>query len=121
VLSDIVTAIVTHPVAEFTGVAVAAGVIGSAAYESLKNMCSYATSKFEEKLGEKARERAAGFRQLAADAEKLKSFFINNQKARIKDIEESTGLPREKIYPLMKLAGLNHYRRGEPCYWEMPQ
>lgn len=121
VLSEITVTIVTSPAVKFAAVSIAGGVIGNAAYDMLKAMSSYAASKFEEKLGEKARERAASFRQLAADADKLKSFFSKNHKARIGEIEQSTGLPREKIYPLMKLAGLNHYRRGNPCYWEMPQ
>ena len=119
VLYDIVTAVITSSAAKFVAVAVAGGVIGGEAYDLLKKMCSYTASKFEEKLGDKARGRAAGFRQLGADAEKLKSFFSRNNKARIEEIEQSTGVPREKIYPLMKLAGLKHYRRGNPCYWEM--
>jgi len=55
------------------------------------------------------------------DTEKLKNFFSEHHKARIGGIEQATGLPREKIYPLIKLAGLNHYRRGDPCWWEMPE
>jgi hypothetical protein len=121
VLSDIATAITTSSVTQFAAVAVAGGALGNAAYDLLKIMCSYAASQFEEKLGDKARERAKSFRQLSTDAEKLKSFFSKNQKARIEEIEQATGLPREKVYPLMKLAGLNHYRRYNPCYWELPQ
>jgi hypothetical protein len=120
VLSEIVNAVVTSPAVEFAAVSIAGGVIGNAAYDLLKALCSYAASKFEEKLGESGRTRAAGFRQLAADAEKVKSFFQQHTKAQIGEIEEVTGIPREKVYPLMKLAGLDHHRRGNPCFWETP-
>ena len=60
-------------------------------------------------------------RQIADDTEKLKMFFLQHDKARIGEIEQATGLPRREIYPLIKLAGLNHYRRGDPCWWEMPE
>jgi hypothetical protein len=121
VLYDIAIAIISAPAVEFATVAIVGGVIGNAAYDMLKTLCSYAASQFEEKLGEKAKERAQGFRQLASDAEQLKSFFSKNQKARIEQIEQSTGIPREKLCPLLKLAGFNHYRRGDPCYWEIPK
>lgn len=95
------------------------GVLGNAAYDLPKTMCIGVAERFENTLGAQARERATGFRQLAADAEKIKSFIGQKQRARIEDIERETGISRERIYPLMKLAGLKHYRRNDPCYWEM--
>lgn len=121
VLSEIVNAITASPAVKFAAISVAGGVIGSAAYDLLTTMCSYAATQFQKGLREKARQTIAGFKQLGTDAEKLKSFFSKNHRAKIEEIEQSTGLPRERIYPLMKLAGFNHYRRANPCYWEMPQ
>ncbi len=120
VLNEIITVVVTSSVAGFVAGAVGGGILGNAAYDLLKKMCSDVALLFEEKLGEKARERATSFKQLAADAEKIKKFFSQNQKARIEEIEQGTGIARERIYPLMKLAGLKHYRRDNPCYWEIP-
>lgn len=120
ILSEVVRSIIHSPATTFVAVAIAGGVIGNAAYDLLKKMCLKAAELFEERLGSKARERAMGFRQLASDAEKIKQFFSQTQKARIEEIEQETGINRERIYPLLKLAGLKHYRRGDPCYWEYP-
>jgi hypothetical protein len=120
-LTDIVGTIINSPVLEFSTLAIASGVIGNAAYDILKSLCTYTARQYSEKLGEKAHERADGFQQIANDAEKLKLFFIKQPKARILEIEESTGLTREKIYPLMKIAGFTHHKRGDTtCYWEVP-
>jgi hypothetical protein len=119
ILSEIITTIIHSPVTGFVVAAVTGGVLGNAAYDLIKKMCLETAELFEQRLGAKARERAIGFRQLATDAEKIKNFFSQKQKARIEEIERETGINRERIYPLMKLAGLKHYRRDNPCYWEM--
>jgi hypothetical protein len=121
VLSDIVTAVTTSPLGSFVAVAVAGGVIGNAAYDLLKALCATTAGLFESKLGKRASARAKSFRQIGDDCDKLKSFFVKNHKARITEIENSTGIPREKIYPLLKIAGLRHQRRGEVCYWSIPK
>lgn len=121
VLNEIVKIVVNSPMTSFAVGAVTGGILGNAAYDLLKKMCINAAELFERKLGEKARERAVGFKQLADDAEVIKLFFSKKKKARIEEIEQETGINRERIYPLMKLAGLRHYRRDTPCYWEMPQ
>lgn len=120
ILSEIAHAITTSSIAEFVGLSIAGGVIGNAAYDLMKKLCSYTASQYKKKLGDKAKERADSFQQIASDTETLKLFFANNKKARIDEIEQKTGLPREKIYPLMKLAGFNHFRRENACYWEVP-
>jgi hypothetical protein len=58
-----------------------------------------------------------GSNQIGDDAETLKEFFQKVPKARIEEIELATGVSRDKIHPLLKLAGLNHHRRGTACYW----
>ncbi len=115
VVHAVVNAAISSPVVDFAAGAIAGGVIGNAAYDLLKSMCHYVASKFQEKFGEKAHQRSASFKQIGDDVEVLKLFFQNTPKARIEQIEQATKLPREKI-----LAGLNHYRRGTPCYWELP-
>jgi hypothetical protein len=121
ILSDIVDFIVTSPAIEFALISIAGGVLGNTAYDLLKSLCSYVADQYKENFDEKARKRESSFRQIAADVEKIQSFFREKPKARILEIEEGTGLPREKIYPIIKIVGLNHYRRGDKsCYWETP-
>jgi hypothetical protein len=120
IVHTIVNTVISSPGVDFVALAVANAVVGNAAYDLLKNMCSYVATLLEEKLGEKAITRASSFKQIGSDAESLKSFFQKNPKARIEEIERETGISRERIHPLLKLAGFNHYRRGTPCYWELP-
>jgi hypothetical protein len=120
IVHTVVNVAISSPAVDFASGAIAGGVIGNAAYDLLKSLCHYVASKFQEKFGEKAHQRAASFKQIGDDAEVLKTFFQGIPKARIEEIEQATKLSREKIYPLLKLAGLNHYRRGTPCYWELP-
>jgi hypothetical protein len=120
VLYEIVRSVVHSPVTGYVASSVTLGVLGNAAFALLKKMCFEAASQFEAKLGTHANERATGFRDLATDAEKINTFFGQHQKARIDEIERETGIARERIHPLMKLAGLRHYRRDDACYWEMP-
>ena len=121
VLSDIVNTVVSSPLAVFVAGAVSGGVLGNGAYDLLKRLCLYAAMQLRDKLGENASERASGFEQLASDAEKVRVYFQSNRKARIEQIESATHLPREKVYPLMKVAGMIHHRRGDhACYWEVP-
>lgn len=121
-LSDIVNAVVSSPAVTFAGLAVAGGVIGNAAYDLLKNLCRYSASQFGERLGSRFVERAQAFEKIAKDADTLRSFFLKNTRANIARIEEATGLSREAIYPLMKIAGMRHYRKGPLfCNWERPE
>lgn len=103
------------------GSVVALGVAGNAAYDLIKSVCSFAASKFQSFLGAAGAARGQGFSQIADDAESLSVFFSTTKRARIADIEEKTSVPREKILPLMKLAGFNHHRAGDlNCCWEVP-
>jgi len=120
IVHTVVNAAISSPTVDFAAGAIAGGVIGNAAYDLLKKMCHYVASKVQEKVGKRAHQRATSFRQIGNDVEVLQSFFQITSKARIEEIEQTTKLPREKIYPLLKLAGMNHYRRGTPCYWELP-
>jgi hypothetical protein len=104
------------------GMAVAENVAGGAAYDLLKTMCSFAASKFRSLLGPGGAARGEGFTQIAEDAESLKRFFAVTKRARAAEIEEGTRVPREKIGPLMRLAGFVHHRSGElHCCWEAPR
>lgn len=120
ILCEIVRTVLHSPVTAYVGSSVALGVLGNAAFALLKKMCLEAAGRFEAKLGPSATERAMGFKQLAADADIITTFFSEHVRARVEEIERETGIPRERIHPLMKLAGLKHHRRDDACYWEMP-
>ena len=119
VLNEIVEAVVESRSSEFVAAAMAGGVLGNAAYDVLRKLCLFAATTLKKTLGKGGFKIADSFRQIASDAETLKKVFEVTSKARIGQMEEATGLPREKIYPLMKLFGLKHYRRGtNHCYWQ---
>jgi hypothetical protein len=120
VLTEIVRAVVHSPVTGYVTSGVALGVLGNAAGDLLKKMCVEAAHRFEEKPGPSAKERAKGFQQIADDTERVTAFFSQHSKARIETIEQETGIARERIDPILKLAGLRHYRRENACYWELP-
>jgi hypothetical protein len=120
VLSHIIDTIVGDPTTQFIGGVVVTGIIGSLAYDILKKMCQHTAQVFEQKLGERGKERAIGFRQIASDAQTIQNYFSATERARINDIEKATGIPREKIYPLLKIAGFQHNRRMDACYWQLP-
>jgi hypothetical protein len=102
----------------FAAGAIASGLIGGAAYDALKVMCTRTAAQFKKLLGNEGAERAKSFEQIAVDAEKIKMYFQKHEKARIEDIEKATGLARDCIYPLVKVAGCRHVQRGEGrCNW----
>jgi hypothetical protein len=121
VLYEIGRTVVHSPVTGSVASIITHGVLGGAAFALVKKMCVEVANQFKAKLGPGAKERAIGFEQLAADAERITTFFNEHPKARIDEIERETGIARDRIHPLMKLAGLKHYRRDDDaCYWEMP-
>lgn len=128
ILEEIIKAIVGTAVVTGSAVLTSAAaqslpnsVLGNAAYDVIKTMCRYAASLMRKNLGHEAQPRAEGFEQIAADAELLKTYFSEHSQGRIREIEESTGIPREKIYPLIKLVGCSHVQAGdERCNWRPP-
>jgi hypothetical protein len=122
ILYEIARAIVHSSVAGYVASSAVTGVIGGTAFNLLKKMCLSAASRFRTRLGPDAADRASGFEELAADSGKINNFLSKHSTARIEDIERETGIGRDRIHPLVKLAGLKHYRRGSnTCHWEMPQ
>lgn len=122
ILYEIGRAIIHTGVAGYVGSNAVKGVIGGTAFSLLKKMCLSAANRFRTRLGPDGADRANGFEQLAADSEKINDFLSKHPTVRVEDIERETGMSRDRIHPLIKLAGLRHYRRGSnTCHWEMPQ
>ncbi len=57
------------------------------------------------------------YQEMQQDVERIENYFQGNECARISDIESLTGIPRERVYPLLKLLGFTHYRRQHTCHW----
>lgn len=119
-LNEIADVVIESRATAFVGGAITTGIIGDLAYDLLTQLAAHAASMMSKRLGPKGGDRAQGFLELRKDIDRIRIFFSETKKARIKTIEEETGIPRERIYPIIKLAGLNHHRRGDPCYWEIP-
>jgi hypothetical protein len=119
-LNEIADVVIESQATAFVGGAITTGIIGDLAYDLLTQLAAHAAFVMSKRLEPRGGDRAQGFLELSKDIDRIRDFFSETKKARIKTIEEETGIPRERIYPIVKLAGLNHYRRGDPCYWEIP-
>lgn len=121
VLYEIVRSITGADSVGFIKGVVVGGVLGNAAYHALKEACRVAVASFRSHLGPAGKSRANGFRAMRTDAHRLARFFRTVSSARIGEIERSTGVTRERAYPLMILAGARHARRGQhACMWTAP-
>ncbi len=120
ILSEIVGAVVNSPLAGFAANALASSIIGGAGYDLFKSLCRFASTQFKVQVGDRARSRANPFEQMANNAEALQAFFATTRRASIAEIEHGTKISREKLYPLLKIAGLRQYRSGSERIWELP-
>ena len=113
---------------------VADSVVGGAALILFGKMCQYARAGLIKLRGEPHHHRRSSddgqgppgsleesFAEMASDCEKLARFLAKHAPTRIGDIAEATGIERERIYPLLKLAGMQHVVRGpDRCCWSDP-
>ena len=118
-LKEIIDEITNGDPSQFITVSVISGIVGNAAYDLLIHLCKLIIGKITLSKLNNYSERIKGFEDIITDTEKIKNFFNNKNSARIEEIENSTGVSRERIYPIIKLAGLVHYRRETPCIWSI--
>lgn len=115
VLERIVTAVTDPRTQEYLRM-IAGGVLATATYSLLASAFRHAAASFRE--ARLASERSEPYSQAAADVEALRSFFSSHDSVRIVEVEAGTSIPRERIYPLLKLLGFVHYRSGSrSCSW----
>ena len=104
---------------EFIKLSIAGGVVGNAAYELLKYVLG--TVVKTAKHNKMRRTRWEPYGEMIADLDKIREFFDCHEAARIHDIESETEIPREKLYPLLRLLGFSHFRRTtKTCLWCRP-
>jgi len=112
-VKEVVDAIASSSAAAYAASAIAGGVIGNAAYDLIRKFAHIVAEKF--KASDKG--RAAIWSGLAADAEKIQLYFQNRERASTREIEDSTGIERERLVPLLKLLGFSFDRTKGRSGW----
>lgn len=119
VLRELVTIFTSEPVKEFIVLSIVGGVLGNTAFAVLRAILRRIAAEMGKSKLPASREDP--FRKIQRDVDGVEGFFHQNECARMTEIESSTGIPREKLYPLLRLLGFKHYRRDQPaCHWCRP-
>lgn len=118
ILHQMVLILTSENVREFIGTAVVGGVLGNAAFAAMRAVLSRIVSELSRARLPQGRQVA--FLDMRDALTQLEQFFGQHDSARIAEIEVATKLPREKIYPLLKLLAFRHERRANHCLWRRP-
>jgi hypothetical protein len=114
-LSSLVDAVASNPVAVFLGAAVASGVVGNAAYDVLKVLLSRVLRK-----AKPIRRTHDGFKEIEKNTDRLMKFFEKRSQASMADICEAIDADECKVEPLLKLLGFRRRRKGKRFIWLAP-
>jgi hypothetical protein len=117
-LRELIAVLTSERIRQFVATTVVAGVIGNSAFAALRTVIARITT--EMKKAKLPNSKLRPFEGMRHDVEHIEKYFQNTGYARIAEIESLTGIPRERIYPLIKLLGFTHYRRQHVCYWCRP-
>ena len=117
-LRELVAIVTSERVREFVALSIVGGVIGNSAFAVLRSVIGRITAAM--KKAKLPQDRWRPFQGMSDDLDGLEHYFRENGCARIMDVESSTGIPRERLHPLLKLLGFIHYRRRHVCYWCRP-
>lgn len=117
-LRELVTIITSQHIREFIVLSAVGGVIGNSAFAVLRAAIVRIITEMKKAKWPPSKRQA--FQGIRKDVDGLEDYFRENGCARIAKIELSTGITREKLYPLLKLLGFTHYRRQYACHWCKP-
>jgi len=117
-LHQMVSILTSEKTREFIATTVASGVLGNGAFAVLRSILERVLSEMSKARLPKVHQQP--FYTMKDHVAKLERFFGQQECARIAAIESFTRLPREEIYPLLKLLGFKHHRRANNCYWCRP-
>jgi hypothetical protein len=117
-LREIVTILSSERVRDFIELSVAGGVIGNSAFSVLRAVIARIAT--EMKKAKLPSGRWQPFHAMRDDINGLEEYFREHKCAQIAKVESSTGISRERLYPLLKLLGFVHYRRQHTCHWCKP-
>jgi hypothetical protein len=117
-LKEMVAILTSEPIKEFVALSVVGSVLGSAACSALRALLAQTVSEIKKAKLPSGRQQP--FRDMRNHVDGIEKFFQQRECARIAEVETSTGIPREKLYPLLKLLGFAHHRRKFVCHWCRP-
>lgn len=118
IVNEIVGIMTNERIRDFVATAVVAGVLGNAAFAALRNIVTRILKQME--ALQLPPNRQEPFLSIRTATTQIEEFFRSQGCARIAAIESSTNVPREQLYPLLKLLGFKHHRRKYNCHWCAP-
>lgn len=119
IVSQIVELITSPDAVKFIELSIAGGLAGGAAYDLMKTTILKVLELIKNSdLPESHRKPYA---LMSSDLNKIRKYFKNHESSRINEIEKSIGIPRERIYPFLKILGFIHQRRTNSCLWCKPE
>lgn len=107
-LTSLVDAVATNPVAAFLGGAVAGGIVGNAAYDVLKHLLARLVSR-----SKPIKRTHDGFKEIEMNTDRLMKFFEKRSQAGMTEICEALDADADKVEPLLKLLGFRRRRKGK--------
>ncbi|MGO8790545.1 MAG: hypothetical protein ACLQVL_24615 [Terriglobia bacterium] len=117
-LRELLAIITSEHVKQFVLLSVASGVVGNTAFAVLRAVLVRILTLM--KKAEVPASRCQPFSAMKRDVDRVAAFFRKNECARLEEIETSTGIPRDRLLPLLKLLGFKHYRRQNARRWCKP-
>jgi hypothetical protein len=118
VLRELLRIVTSEHVRQFVASTVVGGVLGNTAFAVVRSVLARILSEMTKARYSSCRRKP--FQAVRGDVDRLEKFFRKRDCARIAEIESSTGIPQEKLRPLLKLLGFKHYRREHACHWCRP-
>ncbi len=114
-LTSLVNAVATDPVAAFWGGAIAGGVVGNAAYDALKYLLARLVRR-----SKSIRRTHDGFKEIERNADRIVKYFEKRSQASMTKICEALNSDADKVEPLLKLLGFRCRRTGRRRIWFAP-
>jgi len=118
IIQEFVETITDSNTVSFVKEAAGGGILGAVAWEICRRILKAIISTM--KKNSLPKSRVIPYKAMLADADTIERFFEAHDSARIDTIEESTNIPRERIYPFLKLMGFVHHRKKHNCLWCKP-
>jgi hypothetical protein len=118
ILQEMVRILTNEKVREFVATTVIGGILGNGAFAAVRSILDRILSSLKDAGLVGVRQEP--FLAMKANLEEIERFFGEQECSRIAEIESNTKVPREKLYPILKLLGFQHHRRANNCFWCRP-
>jgi len=114
-LTEIIDAVVRSKATTFLVGAVAGGIVGNLAYDTLRRLVAHVSASFR---SDNARSRP--FREIEKNLKRIRVLFSKHEVLGIEEICFALDEPPERIEPLLKLVGFRCRRRKKRRVWMRP-